>query len=217
MIDSYDNLTIEKYKEIMDIDKTMSDIDIMTELLSILSDKTIDEIEALPLSEFNDMVRKTTFLKDKPKPYKIMPRKVTVNGKRYDVEKDAFSITAGQYIDYRSYVKTLDDIEDNLPKIMTVFLIPEGHKYGEGYDLMELADEFLKTVSISLATSVSAFFLALSRNSIKASLRSLASTIRKSKKGMKGKEREMMEETLKMTKALQDSLSNGFGLTGLSE
>lgn len=217
MIDSYDKLTIGKYKEIMDIDKTMSDIDIMTELVSILSDKSIDEIESLPLSEFNDMVRRTSFLKDKPKPYKIMPRKVTINGKRYNVEKDAFSITAGQYIDYRSYVKTLDDIEDNLPKIMTVFLIPDGHKYGEGYNLMELADEFGRSVSVGLATSVSAFFLALSRSSIKASLRSLASTIRKTKKGMTGTEKEKMERAMEMTKVLQDSLGNGFGLTGLSE
>ena len=174
MIDSYDKLTINKYRELVGLEKGDDDMEYGIRILSILSDIDEDELMDMPLDEFSKMMSKTNFLyKEVNKlDYNHLGKTLTINGKKYKIVKDAKSMTAGQYIDYKSYI-TRDNFIDMLPYILTVFIIPDGCKYGNGYDTAELAVELDNNLDIRTALCISDFFLNQSRFSMQTSLRYL--------------------------------------------
>ena len=218
MIESYRDMTIAKYMEIMDIlDEATDETELVVSLIAALSEQSEDEIERLPLKEFNKRrIKAIELLKTKPKTDRRIPNKIKIGEKSYRIEKDCFSISAGQYIDYRGYLKSVDDLKNNLHRILSVFIIPEGCEYGEGYDLNEVANEIRDNVSFELATSLSAFFLAVSQNCIKHILQSLKKeTIRTMARNPKT-EKELTEALMEIQR-LNDLVSNGVGLIGQSE
>ena len=172
MIDSYDKLSIKKYRELIALEKPEDDdIQYGIEILSILSGVEPDELLDLPLDEFSSMMAKTKFLYDKIEPvdYKEVGKKIKVGDIECKVVQSAKELTAGQYIDYKTYVSKEDFIA-MLPYIMTVFLIPEKNKYNNGYDVVELAKEIDEKMDIKTALSLSGFFLHQSKMSIQSSL-----------------------------------------------
>ena len=51
------------------------------------------------------------------------------------VRADIPSITTAQYVDYQNYMK---EEHIDLQKVISVFLIPEGHNYNDGYNMKEV-------------------------------------------------------------------------------
>ena len=218
MIDRYEDLTIEKYLMLKDIDKEGDDIDMIVEAISILSDFTEDEVLNLPLSQFNKLSSKLKFISEEPKLIKKLPDNININGKMYSIVKDASKMTAGQYIDYKSYAKDFDSINKNLALIMTTVIVPQGKKYGEGYDTVELSEEFKRHLNIVLALSISNFFFIQFQNYSNNILIYLEVMLRKMRRKEKDKEMRMkMTEAITQNRLLRDSLKNGFGLTMQSE
>lgn len=213
MIDNYKDLTIGKFMDVTELleEYANDDTDLVVNLIALLSDKDIDDVERMPLAEFNKCVRSLSFLKDKPKTNGRIPSKITINGRRCRVEKDCFSVSAGQYIDLRGYLKSLDDLTKNLDRILTVFIIPEDAEgYGEGYDLNEFAKEIRDNVGIELASTMSAFFLRVSRVCINRILDSLRDeTIQEMARNPMMTER--MEEAMSQIRLLRGLVNDGVG------
>src|SRR5574344_1593799 len=70
---------------------------------------------------------------------------------------DLSQVTGIQYIDYMNYVRQ-EKGNENLSKLVSVFLIPEGCKYNEGYDINEvinLIEDEMKIIDVNAI----AFFL----------------------------------------------------------
>ena len=61
--------------------------------------------------------------------------KYIVNGREYEFHGDIPSITTAQYIDYQTYMK---EKPVDLQKVISVFLIPKGHTYNDGYKIEEV-------------------------------------------------------------------------------
>lgn len=214
MIESYKDLTINKFNEINELrGLDASDDDIYIKMIAILDDKTEDEVLAMPLDEFAEKRRKLNFLAKKPNTISILPKSLTINGKKYKLAKDAFHLNAGQYIDYKSYIKDADRFYDNLPKILTVFIIPDGCSYGDGYDTDELADELAEHIGIELAISISNFFFRLFQCYINRILTSLERTLRKANRRGMTTEAEQAMAAMSM---LRSSVRDGFGSIGRS-
>lgn len=173
MIDSFDKLTISKYRELLSLDNN-DEMEYGIQILAVLSDTPEEDLMALPLDEFTSLMSKTKFIYKEidRMDYRKLGKTLTINGKKYDVIKDARSMTAGQYIDYRTYAKN-EDFLSTLPYILTVFLVPSGMKYGEGYDIEDVAKELDQHLDIRTALCISDFFLHQSLFSIKVSLRYL--------------------------------------------
>ena len=67
MINNYKDLTIAKYQELYSVDwEDMEEIDRQVAIISILSDKTEDEVLALPLAEYGKLAAQTEFLTKEP-------------------------------------------------------------------------------------------------------------------------------------------------------
>ena len=208
MIDSYDKLTIGKYRELMSLEKT-DDFEYGIQILSILTDTDEDELMDMQMDEFGSLMSKTNFLYKKidKLDWNHLGKTIAINGKKYDIVKDARKMTAGQYIDYKSYIKN-ENFIDILPYILTVFIVPNGYKYAEGYDVDELAKEINDNLDIRTAVCISDFFLHQSRFSIKTSLVYLKWMMRTMMKKETNKEiQEKIKENLEQIESLESSLT----------
>lgn len=158
MIDSYDKLSIKKYKEIREIiESDMGDAQTKIEIVSVLTDMHPDDIEDLPIGTFNTLLQSTGFLMEEPKK-RMVATVYKIGGYELDVLMNLNKMTVAQYIDYQNYVRSIDD---NLSQIISVFLIPKGKKYCEGYDVLDVQKTIEENMSILDALSLSAFFLLL--------------------------------------------------------
>lgn len=214
MIDSYDKLTINKYRELVKLEKDEGDdMEYGIQILSILSDIDEDELMDMPLEDFSKMMTKTNFLyKEVNKlDYNHLGKILTINGKKYKIVKDAKNMTAGQYIDYKSYI-TKDNFIDMLPYILTVFIIPDGCKYGNGYDTEELAVELDNHLDIRTALCISDFFLNQSRFSMQTSLRYLKWKMKRMMKKETNQEiKNKIAEGLEQINSLESLLQSSDG------
>lgn len=109
------------------------------------------DVTKLPLQEFNKKVQELGFLKESI-PESIPPKKVEVNGRKYYIDCLLGNISTAQYIDYVNHSKTND-----INKMMSVFLIPEGHKYNDGYNMLQVFDD-INDLPIPIVNGVSFFF-----------------------------------------------------------
>ena len=203
MIDNYNKLTIGKYLELVEIidDDTLADIDKNVELIALLDDKEVDMIYDLPLPEFNDKIQKTAFLYEEPKPLQVS----TVY-KLGDMELEAClninDLTTAQFIDYQTYVKD----KNKMVELLSVFLVPKGHKYNKDYNVFEVQKIIRDNMPITQAMGLSDFFLLLYKSLLKASL---ISSTRKLKKMMR-KEKDLKKKEM-MRQAIQGLQLNGLG------
>lgn len=78
--------------------------------------------------------------------------KYEINGTVYCSNLNLTTVTAAQFIDYQNYSGT-DKFEDYL----SVFFIPEGHSYNDGYDI-EKTKEDLRNLDFPTVKSTAFFF-----------------------------------------------------------
>lgn len=110
-----------------------------------------EDVTNLPLKDFNEKVKQMVFLKDEI-PNKIPPKKIEVNGRKYFLDCLLGNITTAQYVDFTNQSNTGD-----LSKMLSVFVIPEGHKYNDGYDMLQVMDD-INSLPIPIVNSIAFFF-----------------------------------------------------------
>ena len=158
---NWSNITLEQYLEIQAI-KEIDSMDVMVELIRILF--KIEDPESLPYTEFIKYSQELSFMS---KDIERVPLKDTyqINGRNYKLENNVMKLTTSQVIDYRNYSK-----EDNhIAKILSVFLIPEGHKYNDGYDIEQVINDLLD-LDIQTVVSILDFFTICWKEFIKVSV-----------------------------------------------
>lgn len=212
MIDTYDKLTIGKYLDIQvvlekDGEETTLDIDKEVQILSILSDIEEDKILEMPITEFNKMVSKTSFLMEEP-PKKIVATKYKLGGMELETFLNVKNMIMSQFIDYQTFLKD----KKYLVELLSVFLIPKGCKYNDGYDIVEVQRVIRDNLSIVDAMSLSAFFLHQWMVYAKVTMDCLIKGLKKEMK--KEKNTEVKE---KMKEAIQNLETSGGLLYGLTE
>src|SRR5574344_984539 len=160
MIDNYNDMSISLWREIRETLEDMgeaSELEVQVALISLLSGMEEDEIRNLPLKEYSEMAAKTRFLMQQPNVKAIRPRNLPINGKKYDLVDDIKDLTTGQYIDYQTYMQDNEDFK-NLAKVLSVFIVPKGKTYNEGYDVEDVIRELDEHLSIQIALGVCFFF-----------------------------------------------------------
>lgn len=215
MIKSYNDLTVGKYQELRKLElEGLDALEQQVVILAVLNDMDEDEVFNMPLADYQKLASDMHFLDTQPViNTKHNPKTIKIGGEEYDVVQDARDLTAGQYIDYQHYLG-VEDFDGQLPNILTVFVIPKGKKYGEGYNMAELANTFKEKMPIITAMEISSFFLRQSLTSIKASLTSLRLKMRMMKMTTRKKEvKEMIQEAIDKLGLLKDSINSLGGLT----
>lgn len=211
MINNYKDLTIEKYIKLYDIDaSSMEDIDIQANIIAILSDMTVDEVLDLPISQYRKLAAETQFLKEIPNT-KRHYNNIKINGKEYRVLEKVEDMTAGQYIDYQTYLQ--QNSIKMLPYILSCIIIPKGEKYGES----DTSNELMQ-LSVWEALSISNFFMKRSQSLIRGTLLSLEWMMKKKARKMKDETMKAeMEKAVKEIHSLQNTIKNGDGFLALTQ
>ena len=188
-------------------DETLNTLNNNIAMLSVLCDVDEDDIASLTTSEYVRLVNECNFLVDMPK-VKITDN-YTINGKEYEVFLSLRNMTVAQYVDFQTFYKEQDKYYKEL---LACFLIPKGMKYGEGYDIAEVANDIGEHLSIVDANSIMFFFVLLYQSLTKATLNYSIRDMKKLMRKEKNKEQRVkMEQAIMELKKARDLVVNGTG------
>lgn len=189
IIDNYDKLRLGQYMEIQAVSKEegLEEIDRQVQILAILTGQDAEEILHLPIGEYKDLVAKASFLSAPEMTYHPVAKKYLVGEFQLMPVRDFRKLETCQYVDFQTYAP---DLEKNLVEFLSVILVPKGHRYNEGYDVMDVQKALREDMSVADGISIAGFFLSWCRKSI---LNSLAFS---KQEAMKIPDRERREKIL---------------------
>ena len=156
MKSSWDDITLADLMRIREI----GDLQMITEdeknlkVAAFLAGIEYEKILMIPLNEVRQYMDNTEFLLHEIKPIKAK-RHYTVNGRRYNLFKDAAEMTVAQYIDFQSIYQ--EGFDKRPAEMLSIFLIPDGHIYNDGYDKEEVVND-MYDMSVREALGVADFF-----------------------------------------------------------
>ena len=210
MIKSYSELPINRYLDIKAlVEEDLEPMDMQVKLLSILDGRSENELLNMNFQDFHALVQDSAFLMDQPVPSKKVPSKIIINKHTYEIKKDVSKFTTAQYIDFQT-LTAKEDRDKYLAYIMACFLIPEGKRYNDGYDIGEVVQELGEYLSIQDAINVSFFFQRKYLNSINDTLIYLEfKTKRMLRKTKDEKTKAQLKDALERMKGLRDLVQNG--------
>lgn len=142
------NVNLNQFILLQDVFKIEDDTEKMISVAEIILG---NDVTNLPLKEFNEQMKRLEFLKEEI-PSVVPPKKFEINGKKYFMDCLLGNITTAQYLDFNNHSNTGD-----FAKMLSVFVIPEGHKYNDGYDMLEVIND-IGMLPIPIANSTAFFF-----------------------------------------------------------
>ena len=211
-IDPFDweNITIEKYYKIKDIldDEVDDDITKNVKLVAVITGKDEQEVWSMDMAEAGDYISKLTFLNKFELP-KHPNMKIKLPNYDLVVIKDLTKINVAQYVDFQNFVKM--PMKEGMEKILSIFLIPEGCKYNDGYDIIDVQKEIRENLSFRVAEGLLSFFIEKYGKLLIHSLVYCRHQVKKNKNP------EMMEKLEKTEKELQQKLDSLIHLIGCTK
>lgn len=206
-IDNFAALPLGTWLDILAVnaDTDREDIDKQVSTLAILAGTDERTILDLPIAEYKALATKAEFLAVVPKRYARTANRYTLGGFTLVPTTDLRKITAAQYIDFQTFAPEGDR---RLVEIISVFLVPEGRNYNDGYDIGRVQDAIRDHLSVEQALALCAFFLSRYAALIKATTTSL---FRLARKERDPKRREAILRRIAELKTAADSLTAGAG------
>ena len=153
-------LPLSKYLKTLEIfnDKYLSDLDKNIEILAIYADTTVDDILKLLPDEVGMYMAEMSDVISSYKPSNSKhPKSIKINDKVYNVNYNIGKLNMAQYIDFQQTIVNKNYLE-NLPALLSIFIIPKGHKYNDDYDILELRNILENNITLDEALSI-VFFL----------------------------------------------------------
>lgn len=198
---SWDSLTWKEYEQLEQILNTDIPADYKTvHVIALLSGLAVEEIERIPVSQFNKILPALEFLNTEPETH-YHQFEYTINGREYDFKGKLQEITTAQYIDYRAYISEEDK---DIVKLMSVFLIPKGHEYNDGYDMEQVINDINDMCWLDLRAA--AFFFRIQLAAYILILKSsLEKTLKATKKNKTPQEKKQIQKDITN---LQEYLNN---------
>ena len=140
-----------KYRTLLDIREAANIEDENERVYAIMEAVFGEDVLNLPLKDFNEKCKELQFLQ-KEIPNDLHVKDIKVNGREYYFDGLLGKITTAQYIDFQNYQKNEDE-----QKSFSIFIIPKGHKYNDGYDMEQVFNDILD-VPVPVLFSASFFF-----------------------------------------------------------
>lgn len=179
MIDSFDKLPLGLYLELRALPEDLDETDRTVAVVAALTGKTEREVLNAPIADFREWAAGAAFLNGGPP---AVRRRIADTYRLGAFElvptTDLRKVTTAQYIDFQAFAP---EGEARLPELLSVFLVPKGHAYGDGYDPVEVQQAIRAEMSVADVLALSAFFLTEYAKLIRASRSFLARLVRTEK------------------------------------
>ena len=198
---SWDHINSEKYWEIYDIlnDPDDNDMDKSAKLCCVIEGMDIEDFYNLPINEATEKINKLSFLNSFSLINHYTPKNLVIDGQKYNVMSDMSKFNVSQFIDYENFIQ--QPFRENYDKILSIFIIPDGCKYNDEYDISKVQEIIREKITFREVQSLLGFIMI---EYIKSFLTSLQYSIKMVKK-MEGKERQEMEEKInQLNQKIQD-------------
>ena len=140
-----------KYRTFLDIREAANIEDENERVYAIMEAVFGESVLDLDLKDFALKCKELQFLQ-KEIPNDLHVKDIKVNGREYYFDGLLGKITTAQYIDFQNYQKNEDE-----HKAFSVFIIPKGHKYNDGYDMEQVFNDILD-IPVPVLFSASFFF-----------------------------------------------------------
>jgi hypothetical protein len=138
------------------------DVDVIEkyiDIISILSNEKPSIISKMPLDALRKAIEYISFINELPKETKIK-NIIDINGQIYSGVLDVTKLTAGQYIDIKTFCKDSELIFENLANIMATIYVEEGEEY-DGAKHASRSRLFQEKLSIADVYGFALFFSTL--------------------------------------------------------
>lgn len=145
---TWSNVTLKMFKEIQDLLEAPDDYT-EANLRQLIygvdtSDMPIAEASKYDISFLrNEVDKKNVKLKET----------YWLNGKKYRSNINLTKVSTAQFIDFTNYAK---EESTDFNKLLSVFVIPDGHNYNDGYNMKEVQEDLLQ-LDIATVYSLSFF------------------------------------------------------------
>lgn len=207
------DLPLAKYLKTLEIfnDASLSDLDKNIEILAIYADTTVDSILKLrpDVVEEYFAAMSNSISSYKPSNSK-RPKKIKINDQVYTINYNIGKLNMAQYIDFQQIIVKKNYLE-NLPALLSIFIIPKGHKYNDDYDIIELRNILENNITLDEALSIIFFSKMKSISLIKLKLlyyRSMLKIMRWTTKDKQTK--EMLRMTENQLSILESNLTGTY-------
>ena len=178
---SWNYIKGDTYFRILDIleDKNLTGLEESVELVSAITGIPTDEIYNMTLDESGKLFCQLKFLNKFDLIPNYNPKYIKLPSFKIKIMKDVTNMTVSQYIDYQQFV--LLPLREGYDKLLSIFLIPEGCKYNDGYDIVELQKEIREGLSWREVQTLLNFFMKKYLESILHTLKSFNQAMLKEK------------------------------------
>lgn len=144
---TWDDISLKQFNQINDILQAYDKYTIFN-LIDIIYG--VDSTN-LPLNEA--LQYNIDFLKS-PINKPILKEHYIINGRKYSSNIKLTEVSAGQFLDFQNYSREKDP---SFEKLLSVFFIPDGHVYNDGYNIQEVMDD-LQDLPIPVVYEAAFFF-----------------------------------------------------------
>lgn len=207
----WDDITLSKYDEIQKIvnDNNRDEIEKNVGLIAALTDEDEDKIWDLTLPELNALADKIEWINnfkfDKKKKFKS----IVLNKVKYDFTQSIDKLSVAQYVDFQ--MTFTDDLNPTvITNLLSIFIVPRGHKYNEGYDIEELKDIIYNSISLPTAQSMLFFFIKKSLCLIRSSLQFLETEMRVQKRITNNQiQKDRLQQMIEQAKEMKEAFTIG--------
>lgn len=209
MKQSWNEITIKDLMKIRDIDSLQmaTPEEKNLKVASLIAEIPYEMMIQIPLADVREYMDGTEFLLHAPESVKAR-RSYTINGRKYNLFKNVEEMTVAQYLDFQ---QLLPEGFGNRPaEMLSVFLIPEGHNYNDGYDKETVVDD-MYCMSVPEGLGIADFFSKRCQRLIRLMLTSLKIKMWWMTLTARKKEKELMKALELETKLVVDRLECIYG------
>ncbi|MBQ5632528.1 MAG: hypothetical protein IIU99_05430 [Treponema sp.] len=187
---SWKDVTIDEYFDLCErlSDDTLTDYEKIIIKIAFITGKNEDEIWNLTWTEFRELQVEALWMDEFQLKENVKFKSIEINGEKYSIDTNLQNFTVAQYIDFQTFFPKRKENQRIIGNILACFIIPQGKKYAEDYDIKELVDNINSNLDIMTANEILFFFLKQYLISIRATANYFNWVLKRMKKKSKNKE-----------------------------
>lgn len=187
---SWKDVTIDEYFDLCErlSDDTLTDYEKIIIKISFITGKSEDKIWNLTWTEFRELQVEALWMDEFNINENVKFKSIEINKQKYSIDTNLQNFTVAQYIDFQTFFPKRKENPRIIGNILACFIIPQGKKYAEDYDIKELVDNINSNLDIMTANEILFFFLKQYLISIRATANYFNWVLKRMKKKSKNKE-----------------------------
>ena len=148
---TWKDITLRQFNKIQDL---LQEIDEYTTLniIDVLYD--VDSADMPAMEVMNKYAHSLDFLMTTIPTNEKLKETYTINQREYNSNINLIQMTTAQFVDYQNYSK---ENPVDISKCLSVFIIPKGHTYNDGYDLKQVQED-IKDLDMVTINTLAFFF-----------------------------------------------------------